>query len=254
MAAENIDDVVRLVGDVVAQARATGNRRGYFAAIYFVMTRAVQDGIATGVFDDGARMSRFAAAFANRYFDALDAANAGGTPTRVWRAAFACNGRRDRLILQQLVIGINAHVNLDLGVAAASVVEPGAVGDLKDDFHRINEVIGSLLDPVQEAVGRFSPLLDLLWRISDGPDDEVLNFSFSVAREEAWQHAVVLSGQPPEQRAATIESIDRSAALLARLVIEPSGILGKTVSLVRHTESDDPSAVIDSLASIVLPG
>src|SRR4051794_8359934 len=67
--AENIDDVVRLVGDVVDQARSTGHRRGYFAAIYLDMTRAVQEGIAKGVFDDGPRMSRFAAAFANRYLD-----------------------------------------------------------------------------------------------------------------------------------------------------------------------------------------
>lgn len=253
MLAENIDDVVRLVGNVVDHARATGQRRGYFAAIYFDMTRAVQEGIASGAFDDGPRMSRFAATFANRYLDALDTFAAGGTPTRVWRAAFACNGRRDRLILQQLVVGINAHVNLDLGVAAAEVVEPGRIADLKGDFERINAVIGGLLDPIQEAVGRFSPLLDLLWRIGDCPEDEVLNFSFTVAREEAWQNAVVLSGQSPEQRAATIQSIDRSAALLARLVIEPSGILGKTVSLVRHTEHDDPPAVIDSLASIVLP-
>jgi hypothetical protein len=251
--AENIDDVVRLVGDVVDQARTTGHRRGYFAAIYLDMTRAVQEGIAKGVFDDGPRMSRFAAAFANRYLDALATFAASGEPTRVWRAAFGCNKRRDRLILQQIVIGINAHVNLDLGVAAAEVVEPGHIDELKGDFDRINTVIGSLLDPIQESVGRFSPLLDLLWRIDDCADDEVLNFSFSVAREEAWQNAVVLSGQPPEQRAATIQSIDRSAALLARLVIDPSGILGKTVSLVRHTEHDDPPAVIDSLASISLP-
>ncbi len=253
MHADNIDDVVRLVGDVVDQARAAGHRRGYFAAIYFDMTRAVQEGIARGAFDDGPRMSRLAATFANRYFDALDTFAAGGKPSRVWAEAFACNARRDRLILQQLVIGINAHINLDLGVAAAETVAPGHIEELKGDFGRINAVIGGLLDPVQEAVGRFSPVLDLLWTISDGPDDEVLNFSFTVAREEAWQNAVVLSGQAPEQRAATIQSIDRAAALLARQVIEPGGILGMTVSLVGHIENDDPPAVIDALASIVLP-
>jgi len=253
IAAENIDDVLRLLGAVVDEARAKGHRRGYFASIYLIMSRAIQEGVERGRFEDAGRMSRFTAAFANRYLDALSSYRAGGMPTRAWRAAFRCGERRDRLILQHLVMGINAHINLDLGIAAAEVVPPGGIGDLEGDFELVNRVIGGLLDPMQEAVGRFSPLLDLLWRVTDGPDDEILNFSFSAAREAAWQHAVILSGQPPGQRDATVNTLDRHAAVLARLVIEPSGIVGKTVSLVRHTEHDDAPAVIDSLSSIVLP-
>ena len=249
-AAGNVEDVVRLLTAVTDRARAAAHRRGYFAAMYRQMSVAVEQRIAGGYFNDGPRMSRLTAAFANRYLDALDTFSAGAEPTRSWRASFSCAERRDRLILQQVVLGINAHVNLDLGVAAAEVAPGDQIHDLRADFERINNVIGGLLDAVQESIGAFSPLLDLLWRVSDRPGDEVLNFSFKVARDEAWRHAVVLAGLPASERPGVIDSFDRAAALLARLVIEPGGILGRTVSIVKHTEHEDVRAVIDALASV----
>ena len=253
MPAEDVDDVIEALGAVIDEARATSHRRGYFAAMYQAMTRAVGGQIAAGAFDDGPRMSRFVAVFASRYLDALATYRAGGRPTRVWRACFQCNERHDRLILQHLVMGINAHINLDLGVAAAEVAEGSDIQSLKGDFNRINAVIGSLLDPVQEAVGRFSPLLDLLWRVGNQPDDEILGFSFGAARDQAWMHAVLLWGERPEDRAATIDVFDRSAAVLGRMVSDPGGILGDAVSIVRYTERDDVPAVIDALAALTLP-
>jgi hypothetical protein len=238
---------------IVDEARATAHRRGYFAAMYRVMTTAVRAGIDAGAFDDGARMGRFVATFANRYFDALASFRAGVRPTRVWDACFGCDERSDRLILQHLVMGINAHINLDLGIAAAEVAEGTDIQPLKGDFDRINAMIGGLLDPVQAAVGRFSPLLDLLWRVSEEPDDVVLGFSFRAARDQAWMHAVLLSGQRPEDRPATIDVFDRSAAVLARMVSDPGGLLGEAVSIVRHTEREDVVAVIDALSAVTPP-
>ncbi|MDQ4097577.1 MAG: DUF5995 family protein, partial [Actinomycetota bacterium] len=138
-------------------------------------------------------------------------------------------------------------------VSAAEVSEGADIRSLKADFERINTLIASLLDPIQSAIGRFSPLLDLLWKVSDRPDDEVLNFSFRVAREQAWQQAVLLAGQLPEDRPATIQAFDRSAVLLARLVGDPGALLGRAVSIVRHTEQEDVPAVIDTLAEVTRP-
>jgi hypothetical protein len=246
-----MDDVVRLLDGVIDEARTTGHRRGYFAAVYRQMSRAVRDGIAAGRFDDGPRMDRFATIFANRYFDALNTFTSGGDPTRSWQAAFACAERNDRLILQHVVLGINAHVNLDLGVAAGEVASGEAIAGLKGDFERINGLIAGLVDSIQEAIGRFSPLLDLLWRVSEGPDDEVLNFSFRVAREEAWKRASLLAMLAPEARPPVIDSIDRGTVLLARLVIDPGGLVGRAVSIVDHLEKEDPAAVIDALCQTV---
>ena len=246
--ARTVEDVVRLLTAVVDEARLARHRRGFFAAVYRQMTLAVQRGIAAGAFDDGERMGRFVVSFANRYLAALATFQTGGTPTRAWTAAFECAERRDRLILQHVVLGINAHINLDLGIAAAQVAGDRIL-DLKPDFVRINSLIGALLDPIQRAIGRFSPLLALVWRVADGPDDEVLNFSFRVAREEAWRHALVLARTPPEDHPAVIDSFDRTAALLARVVNDPGGLCGRGVlAAVRATERQDVPAVIDALS------
>jgi hypothetical protein len=249
--AATVDDVVRLLTAVVDDARATRHRRGFFAAVYLQMTHAVERGMDAGAFDDGERMGRFVVRFANRYLEALATFRAGGDPTRAWKAAFQCAERRDRLILQHVVMGINAHINLDLGIAASEVVPADQILTLRGDFERINSVIGSLLDPMQDAIGKFSPLLGLVWRVADEPDDEVLNFSFGVAREEAWKHALLLSRQPLEDRPAIIDSFDRTAALLARVVNDPGGLCGRAVvAAVRATERQDVPRVIDALRQV----
>ncbi len=61
-----------ILGTIVADTTATANPRGYFAALYRQVTLEVRRGITAGDFDDGARMSTFDAAFANRYFTAYE--------------------------------------------------------------------------------------------------------------------------------------------------------------------------------------
>ncbi len=103
---------------------------------------------------------------------------------------------------------------------------------------------------VRKCIGRFSPLLDVLDRIS-GDDDEVLNFSIRVARDQAWSQALVLASTPdPERRAELVDSLDRSVAVLGGVVANPGGLLQRAVDLVAATESDDVVAVMDALGRV----
>lgn len=239
--------------DIVGRFRSSANPLGYFAAMYRQTTSAVGRDIAAGEFEDGDRMGRMIANFAGRYFDAMDPVLSGTGSldglTRSWRVAVEAAQAGDRLILQHLVLGINAHVNLDLAIAAAETAGP-EISSFEADFARINDILARLTDAVQGAVGRFSPLLDIVWRISDEPDDVLLGFSFRVAREEAWRRAVMLALIPPWARPPVIDSSDRAVALLGRLVGRPQGLGAAAVALVRHTESTDVAAVIDALADL----
>ena len=248
-----IDGVIERLGAVVDEARARGSRMGFFPAVYLQMTLAVKQGIEAGAFDDGPRMSAFDATFAARYFDALATWQAGGKPTRAWRVAFGAAERPERLALQTLLVAINAHINLDLAVAAAEVNPGGRIDAFEGDFGRINDIIASLADRIEDALARFSPLLAILDRVGGRNEDQILDFSFREARGEAWRQAVLLAALEPARRADAVSLLDRKVALLGRIVDDPGGIVGRAVDVIGFAESDDVPAIIDALRSLVPP-
>ncbi|MEU7102250.1 DUF5995 family protein [Streptomyces longwoodensis] len=247
MKAQNIDEVVDGLAGIVREATRAGDRIGYFAALYRQVTVEVRRAIHSGLFDDGARMNRFDTAFGNRYFDAHDAWRRNRTSPRCWREGFGLLENADTVIVQHLLLGVNAHINLDLSVAAARTSPGGAIHSLRRDFLLINDILGRVVLAVQDSVGALSPLLSLLDRVGARTDEQILDFSIRQSRQEAWYNAVLLAGQTEEEREATIDRLDIRAAVLARLVARPSGLVRPALELIRSTESDDIPAVITHL-------
>jgi len=64
-------------------------------------------------------MERLDVTFANRYLDAVARHRAGRETTRAWGVAFAALGRWPPIVIQHQMLGMNAHINLDPGIAAA---------------------------------------------------------------------------------------------------------------------------------------
>src|SRR3954471_6376528 len=162
-----IDEVVVALDAIVADAIATQSRLGYFAALYNRVTRAVRDGIRAGSFDDAARMERLDVAFANRYIGAYERFRRGAAAPSSWRVAFDGGTRLDLSVMQHLLLGINAHINLDLGVACAEIAPGAAIDGLENDFNRINDLLASLLPEVELQLISISHLLGLTVDISD---------------------------------------------------------------------------------------
>ncbi|MGN9910083.1 DUF5995 family protein [Phytohabitans sp. LJ34] len=247
MAAENIDGVVDALAAIVRAAYAAGDRVGYFASLYRQVTVEVRTAIHNGEFDDGARMDRFDTIFGNRYFAAYDAWQRDRSGPRCWREAFGLVDRGDTIIVQHLLLGVSAHINLDLAIAAAETSPGQEIHGLHRDFQLINDILARVALAVQEAVGAVSPYLWLLDRFGGRTDEQILDFSIRQARREAWQNAVLLAGQTGAQRAETVDRLDVRAAVLARLIARPSGLLRPAMEIIAATESDDVPAVITHL-------
>jgi uncharacterized protein DUF5995 len=253
MQANDIEDVLKILDGIIAECKAARDPLGYFPALYRQVTLEVKQGIAAGFFDNGPRMARFDALFANRYFAAYQAFRSGGQPTKSWRVAFDGTRSGQLIILQDLLVGINAHINLDLGVVAGETFQGAALAGFHDDFDKINDILGGLLPKVEMVVGQFSPLLGILSRIGGRDVIEVLDFSMDAARDDAWLHANLLSVMPPEGRPLAIKALDDKVAFLGRVIANPSGLVARAVSLIRETESTDVPAIIDALNGIVQP-
>src|SRR5512141_593547 len=110
--ARTIDEVIARLDEIIEQAMRDRDRLGFFAVLYRTVTKAVKEGIAAGRFENGPRMERLDVAFANRYLEAFDRHRRGLEPTRSWRAAFAAGSHRRVVIMQHLLLGMNAHINL----------------------------------------------------------------------------------------------------------------------------------------------
>jgi hypothetical protein len=248
-----IDEVLRELDRIVDYSLEAGSRLGYFAALYRKVTRKVKEGIESGFFEDGPRMERLDVVFAGRYLAALEQLRRGERPSECWQVAFDAAGRRRLLILQQLLLGINAHINLDLGIAAAEVAPGALLPGLRTDFERINEILFALVGEVQQAIGEVSPWIAFLSMIGGKEGDELIRFSLGVARDEAWRFAGKLAPLPPAELPPKIAAKDREIARLGREIRSPGPFLRWGLLLIRMRESGDVRRIIELLAATPEP-
>lgn len=149
---QSIAEVITRLEQIVEETKERQSPLGYFAALYLKMTIAVRDGIENGQFENGSRMEQLDVRFANRYFEAYDAWQSGKPCTQSWQTAFEASKDERLTVLQHVLLGMNAHINLDLGIAAAQTRSGDAIFGLRKDFDRINDIIAALTDRVQERL------------------------------------------------------------------------------------------------------
>jgi hypothetical protein len=246
--AQTIDEVIAQLDAIIAEAMMHGDRLGFFAVLYRTVTAAVKEGIAAGRFQDGPRMERLDVVFANRYLEAFHLHRNGGSPTHAWRAAFAAGKSPRPVILQHLLLGMNAHINLDLAIAAAEVCPGDAIAGLEHDFNEINTVLATLETGVEQQVCSLSPWVDRLDHIDPKAGRVVANFSIDRARACSWAVAQRLAHLSGDARDVAIAAIDADVALLARLIERPVGVLiNLNLFLVRLRETRDARKIMKTL-------
>jgi len=197
---QTINEVIAKLDAIVKQCAATQNRAGYFAALYKRMTIAVAEGIHMNAFEDGPRMERLDICFAKRYTDAFDCYYSNQHCSAAWKFTFDCCKLNNLTALQHLLMGVNTHINLDLAVAAALTSPGNAITSLQKDFDKINDVINSLVDDVQESLCRIWWPMRFIKKIANGKEEAVLNFSIDKARSASWISASVLANKTSSQK------------------------------------------------------
>ena len=234
--ATSIDEVIAQLTAIIEWSKQNNSRIGYFAALYRKVTIQVKKGITDNFFDDGPRMERLDIIFANRYIHACYQYQTGQKPTQSWVRAFNETGHWWPIVLQHLLIGMNAHINLDLGIAAAETVPPGELPSLKGDFDKINGVLADLVGDVQKELAAIWPLLRLLNSALGSVETAIINFSMEKARDAAWSFAEKLSPLPEEQRQQAIIDKDEMIALFSRVISHPGYYPSLIIGIIRLGE------------------
>jgi len=243
MAEVTIDGILRQLEDIIAESIRDNNRMGYFAALYYKVTAGVKEGVAKGQFENGALMEQFDIIFAARYLNALNAWKAGKPVTDSWKIAFDATKTSSLLVLQHLFLGMNAHINLDLGIAAVEA-SAGQLDHIHNDFDNINTIISSLTYQVLNDIDRVSPLLSLLGLHADNQTSILIQFSIDNARDGAWCFAEDLATKKGADYDACIVARDQTIFKLGGSLINNKGFLCFTIWLIHLFEWKSPSRII----------
>jgi hypothetical protein len=145
-----------------------------------------------------------------------------------------------------LLLGINAHINLDLGVAAAQTCPGALLPGLQRDFAEINHILAELLDEVQGKLGALSPWLGWLDRVGGKTDEAIFRFSLQRARTVAWWAAQDLAALAPEQQQQQILALDERIADLARKILRPGVLISTAALMIRLVEENDVAKIMDT--------
>jgi hypothetical protein len=226
-----IDEVIDRQRALQRHLLRTAPRRGRdglacFNYLYRIITEDVRDKARRGdFFEDVEFLIELDVAFANRYFDALRAAERGAPVPVAWRALLLARNRRRVAAVRFAVAGVNAHVNYDLPFALITTVErlgrPLDYGSHRADYERINKIFAThmcgLRQHFQTQVER--RLDDLFWgRLANLAGERAVDW----ARDVAWVNAERIWAHRGE--AAYVRARDRRLDSIA-------GWLGRTLLL-----------------------
>ena len=228
MTAHTIDEVIAFLDDIIVSSIKNENRLGYFAALYKMVTLRVRNEVnkpnGTSIFQDPKRMEKLDVIFANRYLKAYSQFSNGETPTKSWQIAFEAASNPSNVVIQQLFLGMNAHINLDLGVAAAEISQEldQPIKDLHHDFDKINDVLKSLIGQVEKEISMIWPALRWLLRLVPFHLDRgIVSFSMDIARDRAWTFATEIFASPPQDIPTLIDTRDQKVSAYAQDLANP---------------------------------
>lgn len=235
MPAHNIDEVIEQLSEIIELEIAAKSKLAFFPILYRKVTIAVKQGIQRKEFEDNERMERLDVVFANRYLEAFYQFKAQENCSTCWKVAFDQGFKFWPITLQHLLLGINAHINLDLGIAAAEIAGD-KIESLKGDFFKINELLSSMVDAVQKDINKISPVIGILDFVAGKFDERLVDFSIQVARDGAWEFAKNYAKASETKQDRLLKDRDQSIAWLGTDLANPGFPISSLAGFVKLFE------------------
>ena len=217
---------------LIEQWERVNDRRAEFLTCYRLMTSSMVVAIDAGEFHDASWVAALLQHFAEYYFVALDdyEHKSSGIPA-AWQFAFDTATQGDVMILQNLLLGINAHINYDLVLALVDMLEPEWEAltperrQLRyEDHHHVNDIIGRTVDSVQDQV--VDPALPIMRLVDQmvGPVDEwIASRTIAHWREAVWNAAIrMLESSDDEERQMLRREVESEALRRAQTILTGS--------------------------------
>jgi hypothetical protein len=219
---------MRCFKDTIARMRKLQKRyrcdhRAVFATTYLLLTVQMRDTIRKHprFFKDLRWLIYEDTVFANFYFNVIKANERRKPVPQAWQIAFDTAKKGDANAGQDMLLGINAHVQRDMPFVLATVgirTKKGATR--KPDHDVVNQILSDAYEPIVSTIGRRYDSLVTISNASWNPIDDVAGLEMVKGwREGVWRNAErLLDAKTRGERRQVADSIETNAATWAGLI------------------------------------
>ena len=210
--------------------------RAIFLRCYAIMTENMQAALLAGEFKDGPWVHNLLEQFAIYYFAALESYERGSEQTPpVWRVAFDAAMQPGTHALQNLLLGVNAHINYDLVFAVVNLLdkewpglEPARRQVRYHDYSLVNIIIDRTTNTVQDQVlEQWSPQMSLLDDFMGNFDEWFIALTITGWRDHVWEQAIRYIELPDAaSREVLRQKIEEDSLTRASAILGNEGPLG----------------------------
>ncbi len=222
-------EVTEMMQELAQRWEGENDQRAVFLNCYRMMTINMGSALQAGEFNDTAWVSAWLGRFADYYFIALDAYEHQDPQTPgAWRVAFDAAVQARCSVVQNLLLGVNAHINYDLVLAVVDLLNrewadlpPEMRQTRQADFDLVNQVIGQTTDNVQDNIlERKDPRLAILDNLLGPIDEWLISHFISRWREEAWQEALrFLAVSDEDEREILRQQLEEKVKRIAEMIL-----------------------------------
>lgn len=226
--------IVERMQQQVATWSAAGDRRAVFLDCYRLMTANMVAALARGDFADSVWVDRLLHRFAGYYFDALLAYERDDPATPpIWRMAHQAAQQPRVLILQHLMLGVNAHINYDLTFTVVKLLQPewetldpAQQQQRFADYSLVNQIIAQTIDTVQdEVITRLTPAFFLVDTLLGRVDEWATVRLLTAWRDVVWSNALeLLACRDHTSHAAVCHTVESVALRRAHAILNPTNL------------------------------
>jgi Family of unknown function (DUF5995) len=208
------------------------DHRAVFATTYLMLTKQIFEDVKTGFVEENFLDPNYLytedALFASVYFRTAKAYERGDEIAKAWQIAFDTTKRNDTGAVQDMLLGINAHVQNDMPFVLAhlGLREPDGTSRKPDHDVANGALNRGYEDVVEEVKLRFDEAIGLT-NPAALPVDDLLGLELvRTWRENVWRNAErLLNAKGKQEQRQVAKQIEDDAALTAK-AIAAGGIPG----------------------------
>jgi hypothetical protein len=211
--------------------------RAIFLRTYYIITLNVHAAIhqygdyKNPIFFDAGWVSSQAGWFSSLYFQSLTTFDRDLESERAWKLAHGMAKAKKSTVLQDLMLGLNAHVNYDLaygtyltlkqhGDEAAHLLLPRR----KFDHDQVNNILVRSMSQIARTISRdYGGGILLLQNLMRGLDIALTGTGLKYYRERVWWSAIsFLTTADDEERRLVHNKLDWESVRVAKLIADRS--------------------------------